>query len=818
MLMNTTGNRRDKASQSKAPAFALIILALMICAVILMAPNSVEAWPTKFQNCMNCHALEDPDGSIFTAIDGSDQTPIIDGDPINISITAGESFEVDWYVTNSTDAANGYGVGVSVSVPTGWSIDAGTDNAPNLPGWHQSWDQADGIGWSPNIFDTSNYLPNSEGKTVDFTGNAWETGSRNAACDQGGSCINGGTDSDGMEEAMGSDAIITVPADTAPGTYDVMVFGVGHEVTNGKAHKDQIIKVTVQSLPGSADYHTDIGSGSYGGMNVTWTACSDPATGSVGILSQNTGNYTCADAQQLYSGTPNETLMTWVSTSQYTANTDITGGMLYAHLGDDDKADGTVRFQLGYVQGGSFTSFGNADVTVLDKDKQTFSVDLSGISGQAPIGSYLALRHIDISGQQDITYFGTAEDPSGSIRFQVTETARYDLLTASGNTPIASSNPNDGDPDILMQRFQVDSDTGDNGEIELSSLDLIDSGTATEIQNAEVYISTVSSATLPGGAAFLGSTGLWDGSLTTVTFGGTLADRTVPNGTPKFIYVVYHLASGQGGTEIQSSVQAVNVVAPDLGYGFVGTSNTLTVQGVDALAPTVTDFTATSPSASLNIPITSFTASDNVGVTGYLITESATPPLPTDLGWQGTAPATYTVASDGTYTLYPWAKDAADNVSAVYATPATVNVDTTAPTVTGFTATSPSNSLDIPITSFTATDNFAVTGYLITESATPPAAGNPGWQGSAPATYTVASDGTYTLYPWAKDAAGNVSAVYATPATVDVDTVAGHPDHLIYGIGQCRGNGIPDYRISNTSAAHRPELDRHGTDDIYRGI
>ncbi|MBI5869456.1 MAG: Ig-like domain-containing protein, partial [Actinobacteria bacterium] len=96
--------------------------------------------------------------------------------------------------------------------------------------------------------------------------------------------------------------------------------------------------------------------------------------------------------------------------------------------------------------------------------------------------------------------------------------------------------------------------------------------------------------------------------------------------------------------------------------------------------------------------------------------------------------------------------------------------DGSAPSVTSFTATTPSNSLDIPISSFSATDNIAVTGYQITTSATPPAAGGGGWSGSAPSTNTVASDGTYTLYPWAKDAAGNVSSVFATPRTVLVDT------------------------------------------------
>ena len=37
----------------------------------------------------------------------------------------------------------------------------------------------------------------------------------------------------------------------------------------------------------------------------------------------------------------------------------------------------------------------------------------------------------------------------------------------------------------------------------------------------------------------------------------------------------------------------------------------------------------------------------------------------------------------------------------------------------------------------------------------------------------MASDGTYTLYPWAEDAAGNVSLAFGSPRTVVVDTV--HP-------------------------------------------
>ena len=93
-----------------------------------------------------------------------------------------------------------------------------------------------------------------------------------------------------------------------------------------------------------------------------------------------------------------------------------------------------------------------------------------------------------------------------------------------------------------------------------------------------------------------------------------------------------------------------------------------------------------------------------------------------------------------------------------------------APVVTAFIATSLTNNLVIPIAAFTATDTVGVTGYKITASATPPSILGGGWSATAPTTYTVDADGTYTLYPWARDAAGNVSALFGTAATVVVNT------------------------------------------------
>ena len=97
---------------------------------------------------------------------------------------------------------------------------------------------------------------------------------------------------------------------------------------------------------------------------------------------------------------------------------------------------------------------------------------------------------------------------------------------------------------------------------------------------------------------------------------------------------------------------------------------------LDQTAPSVTSFTAISSTSNLAIPITAFTASDNLVVTGYLITTSATPPDATAATWSSTVPGTYTVAGTGHYMLYPWAKDPDGNVSVLYGSPASVIVCT----------------------------------------------------------------------------------------------------------------------------------------------
>ncbi len=198
-----------------------------------------------------------------------------------------------------------------------------------------------------------------------------------------------------------------------------------------------------------------------------------------------------------------------------------------------------------------------------------------------------------------------------------------------------------------------------------------------------------------------------------------------------------------------------------------GSSASTTITLSDTLPPTITSFVIPSSSSSLIVTINMLAADDNEGVTGYFLRESSTPPMANAPGWTGSPPASYTFSSAGDKTLWAYAKDAADNVSAGVSASTTITLsDSIAPTITSFVIPSNSSSLTVSITSLTATDADGVTGYFVTESASPPSADDPSWTGSPPANYVFSSEGAKTLWAYAKDASGNVSAGASASTTI----------------------------------------------------
>lgn len=203
---------------------------------------------------------------------------------------------------------------------------------------------------------------------------------------------------------------------------------------------------------------------------------------------------------------------------------------------------------------------------------------------------------------------------------------------------------------------------------------------------------------------------------------------------------------------------------------------------VDSTAPTVTAFTISTPNVvdGTVITIDTFTATDAVGVTGYKLTESATPPLAGDAGWAGTAQTTYDLGSYRSTTLYPWAKDAAGNVSAVYGTPIAVSASASGAPVVTNVAVADASLIDSHVFSvtITATDDVGVTGYAVTTSATPPGAAQ---QAGAAFSFDTGAFGDFNLYGWAFDAGGNVSAQAAPVAVRSVDSTA--VGATVFGLG-----------------------------------
>jgi hypothetical protein len=221
----------------------------------------------------------------------------------------------------------------------------------------------------------------------------------------------------------------------------------------------------------------------------------------------------------------------------------------------------------------------------------------------------------------------------------------------------------------------------------------------------------------------------------------------------------------------------------------------------DATLPVVTGFSIPATATTLTVPISVFTATDNVAVTGYLVNEVSTKPASGAAGWAATPPASYLFATEGVKTLYGWAKDAAGNVSNGASGSVTITLpDATLPVVTGFSIPATATTLTVPISVFTATDNVAVTGYLVNESSTKPAAGAAEWAATPPANYVFATEGSKTLYGWAKDAAGNVSN--ALSATVAISLINNNPG-TIQGSVSVNFAGHSNLGVANATVSLR---------------
>ncbi|NTU73911.1 hypothetical protein HGB07_07190 [Candidatus Roizmanbacteria bacterium] len=418
----------------------------------------------------------------------------------------------------------------------------------------------------------------------------------------------------------------------------------------------------------------------------------------------------------------------------------------------------------------SFATTSNASAmgayVVATRTNSQITVNSSGTDLEDPVVTGFSIPATSTSLTVPITTF-TATDNVGVVGYRLTETNVAPLDTSAGWTATAPANyvfSSEGSKTLYAWAKDADGNV------------------STEVSDSVV----ITLPTYTVGGTLSGISG------TVVLQNNAGDDLTLPdNGSFTFATALHTDDEYEVTVLTQPSGELCTVTN---GSGTIASSNVtnVAVACVETVDPVVTAFVIPATADSLTVPIDTFTATDNVAVTGYMVTQSSSAPAAGASGWTGTAPTSFVFSSAGAKTLYAWAKDAAGNVSTSLNDSVTITLaDTTAPTVTGFTIPETATSLTVAISSFTATDAIGVTGYMITESSSAPDAGASGWTGTAPTSFVFSSAGAKTLYAWAKDAAGNVSA--SLNDAVTITTAQDDPNAPILS------NGVPTGKLSDST-------------------
>ncbi|HEX7471705.1 MAG TPA: hypothetical protein VF323_01380, partial [Candidatus Limnocylindrales bacterium] len=205
----------------------------------------------------------------------------------------------------------------------------------------------------------------------------------------------------------------------------------------------------------------------------------------------------------------------------------------------------------------------------------------------------------------------------------------------------------------------------------------------------------------------------------------------------------------------------------------------------------------TAPTHARGTFIATWTATDNLGVTGYQTrTKHGAAAWATPLNQ--TARSKVFTLSSGTWTIAVRAKDAAANWSAWRQM--TISVDASAPVMTRLSAPYLVRSMDGSfVVSFAASDNVGVTRYYVrTKKGATGAwsAGQP--QSGRSRTFTGLSAGTWYIGVTAQDAVGNAASWHVVRVVVPTDDRAYH-----FSLGTVHLRSAADFKGTET-ATSRP--------------
>lgn len=225
-------------------------------------------------------------------------------------------------------------------------------------------------------------------------------------------------------------------------------------------------------------------------------------------------------------------------------------------------------------------------------------------------------------------------------------------------------------------------------------------------------------------------------------------------------YTAYFVAKDAANNTQAAAVSDALTTTAD---GTIPATPTLAIKSGDAYVnKTYAD--AHTSGGTIQVPVTISGDTDNVGVTGWFVSESSSVPVLGD--FVTPKPTTVNLSTgDGTKTAYTWTRDAAGNIS--LAGSDTIILDTTPPAAaTGLAldgGAASTTAASVALGGLTTPADADLAAWFVSESAVAPAAGDAGWSSTKPTTYSfaTATTETKTVCVYVKDTADNVQGTGA---------------------------------------------------------